>query len=47
LPKQDVVPGATVEGVLALDRPDNQSADVYEFVFGNDGTHRIQATAVL
>jgi hypothetical protein len=47
LPKQDVAPGATVEGVLALDRPDNQSADVYEFVFGNDGTHRIQATAVL
>jgi hypothetical protein len=47
LPKQDVAPGATVEGVLALDRPENQSTGVYEFVFGNDGTHRIQATAVL
>jgi hypothetical protein len=47
LPNQDVAPGATVEGVLALDRPENQSTGVYEFVFGNDGTHRIQATAVL
>jgi hypothetical protein len=33
--------------VLAIDRPQNQSTGVYEFVFGNDGTHRIQATAVL
>ena len=47
LPKQDVAPGATVEGVLALDRPESQQAGVYQFVFGNDGTHRIQATAVL
>jgi hypothetical protein len=47
LPKQDVAPGATIEGVLALDRAENQSTGVYEFVFGNDGTHRIQATAVL
>ena len=47
LPKQDVGPGATVEGVLALDRPEDQSAGVYQFVFGNDGAHRIQATAVL
>jgi hypothetical protein len=47
LPNQNVAPGATVEGVLALDRPENQSTGVYEFVFGNDGTHRIQATAVL
>jgi len=47
LPKQDVAPGATVEGVLALDRPESQQAGVYHFVFGNDGTHRIQATAVL
>ncbi|MBV8631914.1 MAG: TrbG/VirB9 family P-type conjugative transfer protein [Silvibacterium sp.] len=47
LPKQDVAPGATVEGVLALDRPEGEQAGVYQFVFGNDGTHRIQATAVL
>ena len=47
LPKQDVAPGGTVEGVLALDRTDNQSARIYRFVFGDDGEHRIQATAVL
>ena len=47
LPKQDVAPGSTVEGVLALDRTDDQSAGIYRFVFGDDGEHRIQATAVL
>jgi hypothetical protein len=47
LPQQDVAPGATVEGVLALDRPEKEATGVYQFVFGNDGTHRILATAVL
>lgn len=47
LPKQDVAPGATVEGVLALDLPESHQTGVYEFVFGNDGPHQIQATAVL
>jgi hypothetical protein len=47
LPEKDVQPGATVEGVLALEPADVQKAGVYEFIFGNDGTHRIQATAVL
>jgi hypothetical protein len=47
LPQKDVPPGATVEGVLALEPADVQKAGVYEFFFGNDGTHRIQATAVL
>jgi hypothetical protein len=47
LPKQDVAPGATVEGVLALDRPEEHFTSVYQFVFGNDGAHRVQATAVL
>ena len=47
LPQKDVPPGATVEGVLALEPADPQKAGVYEFIFGNDGTHRIQATAVL
>ena len=47
LPQKDVPPGATVEGVLALESADVQKAGVYEFIFGNDGTHRIQATAVL
>ena len=47
LPQKDVSPGATVEGVLALEPADVQKAGVYEFIFGNDGTHRIQATAVL
>jgi hypothetical protein len=47
LPQKDVPPGATVEGVLALESADIQKAGVYEFIFGNDGTHRIQATAVL
>jgi len=47
LPKQDVAPGATVEGVLTLERAESEQAGVYQFVFGNDGMHRIQATAVL
>jgi hypothetical protein len=47
LPEKDVQPGATVEGVLALEPADVQKAGVYEFVFGDDGSHRIQATAVL
>ena len=47
LPQKDVPPGATVEGVIALESADIQKAGVYEFIFGNDGTHRIQATAVL
>jgi hypothetical protein len=47
LPQKDVSPGATVEGVLVLESADVQKAGVYEFIFGNDGTHRVQATAVL
>jgi hypothetical protein len=47
LPQKDVPPGATVEGVLALEPADVQRGGVYEFIFGNDGVHRIQATAVL
>jgi hypothetical protein len=47
LPEKDVQPGATVEGVLALEPADVQKAGLYVFVFGNDGHHRIQATAVL
>jgi len=47
LPQKDVPPGATVDGVLALEPADVQKAGVYEFIFGNDGTHRVQATAVL
>ena len=47
LPQKDVPPGATVEGVLALEPADVQKAGVYEFIFGNDGVHHIQATAVL
>jgi len=47
IPLKDVAPGATVEGVLALAPSDDEKSGVYEFVFGNDETHRIQATAVL
>jgi hypothetical protein len=32
---------------LAFEPADLQKAGVYEFIFGNDGTRRIQATAVL
>jgi hypothetical protein len=46
-PQKDVAPGRTVEGVLALEPADVQKARVYQFVFGNDRNHRIQATAVL
>ena len=47
IPHKDVAPGATVEGVLTLVPPDTTKSRVYEFVFQNDGTRRIQATAVL
>lgn len=47
IPKKDVPPGATIEGVVALTPADFQKAGVYEFDFGDDGTHRIQAAAVL
>jgi len=47
IPEKDVPPGATAEGVVVLAPADIQKAGVYEFVFGDDGTHRIQAAAVL
>jgi hypothetical protein len=47
IPQKDVAPGATADGVLTLATSDKAQSGVYEFVFGNDGTHRIQATAVL
>jgi hypothetical protein len=47
IPQKDVAPGTTVEGVLTLAPSDTVEFGLYEFVFGNDGTHRILATAVL
>jgi hypothetical protein len=47
LAEKDVAPGATVEGVLTLEPPEPNITGVYEFVFLNDGSHRIRVTAVL
>jgi hypothetical protein len=47
IPEKDVAPGSTVEGVLTLVPSDVQHSGVYEFLFGDDGAHRIQATAIL
>ena len=47
LPNKDVQPGGTVEGVLTLETTDTDLPRVYKFVLGNDGAHRIEATAVL
>jgi hypothetical protein len=45
--EKDVAPGATVEGVLTLQPTDLEKAGVYKFIFGDDGGHHVQATAVL
>jgi hypothetical protein len=47
LPQKDVAPGESQEGVLAFQPADIGTPSVYEFVFGNDGSHPIKATAVL
>lgn len=47
LSEKDLAPGTTVEGVLTLQPADIEKPEMYEFVFGNDGKHIIQATAVL
>ena len=45
--EKDVAPRTTAEGVLTLDLVDVNQVGIYEFVFGNDGKHPIQAMAVL
>jgi hypothetical protein len=45
--ERDVAPRTTAEGVLALDPADADQVGIYEFIFGNDGKHPIQAMAVL
>ncbi len=47
LSEKDLAPGTTAEGVLTLQPADIEKPEMYEFVFGNDGKHTIQATAVL
>jgi hypothetical protein len=47
LVQKDVAPRTTAEGVLTLDSADADQVGIYEFVFGNDGKHPIQAMAVL
>lgn len=43
---RDVVPGATVEGVVSFKKIGTQP-EIYQFLFSNDGSHRVEATAVL
>ena len=47
VPKKDVAPGGSVEGVLTIQPAEIEKPGVYQFVFGNDGTRPIKATAVL
>jgi hypothetical protein len=47
IPQKDLSPGATAEGVVEI-RPENAAKPgIYEFDFGADGGHAVQATAVL
>lgn len=47
LAQKDIAPRTTAEGVLTLDPAGIDKVGIYEFVFGNDGKHPIQAMAVL
>ena len=41
-PEKDVQPGATGRRSIGSEPADVQKAGVYEFIFGNDGTHRMR-----
>jgi hypothetical protein len=47
LAQKDIAPRTTAEGVLTLDPAGIDKVGIYEFLFGNDGKHPIQAMAVL
>lgn len=43
---RDVAPGSKVEGVVSFKKTGTQP-EIYQFLFSNDGSHRVEATAVL
>lgn len=47
IPEKDLSPGATVEGVIEIHPKDASKPGVYQFVFGDDSSHGVKATAVL
>jgi hypothetical protein len=46
-PEKDLSPGATAEGVIEIHPKDAAKPGVYQFVFGDDSSHAVKATAVL
>jgi hypothetical protein len=46
-PEKDLSPGATAEGVIEIHPKDASKPGVYQFVFGDDSSHAVKATAVL
>jgi hypothetical protein len=46
-PEKDLSPGATAEGVIEIHPKDPSKPGVYQFVFGDDSSHAVKATAVL
>jgi hypothetical protein len=46
-PEKDLSPGATAEGVIEIHPKDASKTGVYQFVFGDDSSHAVKATAVL
>jgi len=47
IPQKDLSPGQTAEGVVDIKPEDVSKPGIYEFDFGADGGHAVQATAVL
>lgn len=46
-PEKDLSPGATADGVIEIHPKDASKPGVYQFVFGDDSSHAVKATAVL
>jgi hypothetical protein len=47
IPRKDLWPGATAEGVVQIQPQDASKPGIYEFDFGADNGHAVKATAVL
>lgn len=47
IPRKDLSPGQTAEGVVEIRPEDASKPGIYEFDFGADGGHAVKATAVL
>lgn len=47
IPRKDLSPGQTAEGVVEIEPKDATKPGIYQFVFGADRVHAVRATAVL